>query len=556
MLAGIMAAIQQSNNKLQESVRADLAANQESVKADLAVNQERVRADLAANQESVRADLAANHGSVKADLAATQESVKLEISNIRKDIQAENEILMRKFEVQIQQTKKEFSAKLDVETRRLTNLVGQVQKETESELVAVRKQLQAVSAECETRIVQANSTTQGLVEELANQFEEHRSEMNGDINKLEQEFGNKMARQKENIDQAIKEKSVFDRKIEQVNAKILALENKVLELPRLAVVTEPRATDQVSGSPSIVNQSAHNGKDNSVQTDENRMSSCQTNSCEVCIASNVNASRMHETSEIPHVSSFLSTSELPLPLFDECTDTNPVFHLRRLDEFIKFKSVPKALQLAVAYRSVTGLMSRQWVETVSWNLKDYDEFKRDFLKTWWSVSRQSLVKCSLYQGKYNRSSNLSLSGYFLKHATMASYLDPRPSDIEIIEAIRYHYPIGVQRAMISNQLKTIEETLHLLKKVEAMEQSEGFQRPHQQTPQQNPNASRQNQHSSPHDRRVQTQNQVRQVEFANRGNRNNGNWRRNRNQGQRSTHLNPNAPVFQGNQEQEQHSEN
>jgi hypothetical protein len=63
--------------------------------------------------------------------------------------------------------------------------------------------------------------------------------------------------------------------------------------------------------------------------------------------------------ELVAVSSFLSSSELPLPLFDDATDTNPVFHLRRLDEFIKFKNVPQALQLAVACRSIIGQMSKQ-----------------------------------------------------------------------------------------------------------------------------------------------------------------------------------------------------
>jgi hypothetical protein len=29
---------------------------------------------------------------------------------------------------------------------------------------------------------------------------------------------------------------------------------------------------------------------------------------------------------------------------------------------------------------------------------------------------------------------------------MAAYLDPKPSDIEIIEAIRYHYPLNHQKA--------------------------------------------------------------------------------------------------------------
>jgi hypothetical protein len=65
----------------------------------------------------------------------------------------------------------------------------------------------------------------------------------------------------------------------------------------------------------------------------------------------------------------------------------------------------------------------------------------------------------LYQGKYDRNSGLSLSGHFLKHATIAPYLDHKPTEIEIVEAIRYHYPIGIQRAMLSTQIKSIEEAL-------------------------------------------------------------------------------------------------
>jgi hypothetical protein len=48
---------------------------------------------------------------------------------------------------------------------------------------------------------------------------------------------------------------------------------------------------------------------------------------------------------------------------------NPVFNLRRLDEFTKIKGVPKSHQLAIAYRSV-GEMSKQWVEIVSHQLDD------------------------------------------------------------------------------------------------------------------------------------------------------------------------------------------
>jgi ABC-type hemin transport system substrate-binding protein len=63
--------------------------------------------------------------------AKLQESVKADIDSVRKDIKAENEKLIKRFELQSQGAQKEFSAKLDSEARRLINLVGQVHSETE-----------------------------------------------------------------------------------------------------------------------------------------------------------------------------------------------------------------------------------------------------------------------------------------------------------------------------------------------------------------------------------------------------------------------------------------
>jgi hypothetical protein len=247
---------------------------------------------------------------------------------------------------------------------------------------------------------------------------------------------------------------------------------------------------------------------------------------------------MNGTNEQVSVSSFLSSAELPLPNFDKNSHKNPVYHLRGLGEFIQFRGVPKALQLAVSCRSMVGQMSKQWIAAVSQNLADYESFKEAFLRPWWSSPRQSLQKCRLYQAKYNRQSALSLSGHFLKYAMMASYLEPKPTSVEIIEAIRFYYPVGVQKAMLTNQLSTIEGTLVLLKRSEVIDAGEGFHRP--------PNPP-QNQHP-----------QIWQVQYQRPRNRNHHNQRRNNyhpdrsneSQGGGSDHLNPNNTTFQARQEQ------
>jgi hypothetical protein len=192
---------------------------------------------------------------------------------------------------------------------------------------------------------------------------------------------------------------------------------------------------------------------------------CNLNSCTMC----VNGGVICEDASVPvhhhSASSYLSYADLLLPQFDNSSDVNPIFHLNQLDEFIRLRCVPKPLQLALAFKSIVGAMGKQWVATVERNLRDYDQFKEAFTHTYWSKSKQSLVRCSMHQDKVSPRSGLSLSSYFLKYTTTASYLEPRPPDVEIIKAISHHFPVIVQRAMIGTQLSTVEETLDLLKGV-------------------------------------------------------------------------------------------
>jgi hypothetical protein len=110
---------------------------------------------------------------------------------------------------------------------------------------------------------------------------------------------------------------------------------------------------------------------------------------------------------------------------------------------------------------------------------------------------------------------------------MASYLDPRPSDFEVIQAIQYHFPVGFQRAMLYIQLMTIEDTLNLLRRVGFLEAGEGFHRTPNLPKTQHNNVVRQVIHPARGDNRVETQAQVRQVRYSGLRNRHNGKWRRN-----------------------------
>jgi hypothetical protein len=219
-----------------------------------------------------------------------------------------------------------------------------VQKETESELLAVKRQIKVVSTGFETRLEQSNADTQGIIYKLASQMVDHRSEVDATITKLGQNMSSRFIRFIrfiEQINQAVtQEKSATESRFEQVNAKIVALESKISEVPsRIAVAAESRTTGNSFVSPSVVHQSDYatdhdSTMSNSRPINENPSCSCQSSSCNVGVSQSVHAARVNVSTEPLSLSSFLSSSKLPLPFSDDSSDTNPVFHLRRLHEFI------------------------------------------------------------------------------------------------------------------------------------------------------------------------------------------------------------------------------
>jgi hypothetical protein len=53
---------------------------------------------------------------------------------------------------------------------------------------------------------------------------------------------------------------------------------------------------------------------------------------------------------------------------------------------------------------------------------------------------------------------------------MASYLEPKLSDYEVIEAERCHYPPEIQKLLVTTKMNTVAEALEVLKRLEMLEE--------------------------------------------------------------------------------------
>jgi hypothetical protein len=229
-----------------------------------------------------------------------QASVKADISSVRADLKAENEKLIKRFEKQNQEAKKELAAKLDTEARRLTSLVEQVQRETEAELGTVKQQIQTLSTDFQTQLGSSRANTQLALNKLKDQMVQHTSKVDANV----------------------------DRKIEKVDARFVALENKFSGMnSRHNLATDAHEIGHGATAPSVVRQSENPGGHDGTFGDHGPTSrdiSCAYQSThgnsstnEGMNACSMNVFSMQGKNGPISAAGFLNSSELPLPLFDD-----------------------------------------------------------------------------------------------------------------------------------------------------------------------------------------------------------------------------------------------
>jgi polyhydroxyalkanoate synthesis regulator phasin len=97
--------------------------------------------------------------------------------------------------------------------------VSKVQAETAAKLVSVRRQLQGLNTEFDARVDSSNTNAQELINELAYQMQEHRSEVS-----------NQMDRQKESLEKLTETNTrELGSQLDQMKAKFVEIESKLNE---------------------------------------------------------------------------------------------------------------------------------------------------------------------------------------------------------------------------------------------------------------------------------------------------------------------------------------
>jgi hypothetical protein len=150
---------------------------------------------------------------------------------------------------------------------------------------------------------------------------------------------------------------------------------------------------------------------------------------------NVNNTNTIATSCIENGSAQFETSvdtsqynELSLPKYSDSSKQVVVHFIRELDEYFTLRKTPEELRFPLIFRSISDSFAKQWMLTTYGQLKSYDDFKKAFTELLWDGTRQSGIRCRVYQNRYNYRSGRSLSEITLDTPTWpACFRQPCPT---------------------------------------------------------------------------------------------------------------------------------
>jgi hypothetical protein len=139
-------------------------------------------------------------------------------------------------------------------------------------------------------------------------------------------------------------------KIQEIETKLLTTNNG------------DRSTDSCSPrtegmSPLMTNNAVSNNNPTDVNNQDCNSVNCSRSAenCVMCVREGMNAGSENTNSVNNRIASNYLNPDFPLPLFDDSTDVNPMYHLMQLEELMRLRCMPKEFQIPLAYKSIIGI---------------------------------------------------------------------------------------------------------------------------------------------------------------------------------------------------------
>jgi len=164
-----------------------------------------------------------------------------------------------------------------------------------------------------------------------------------------------------------------------------------------------------------------------------------------------------------------SLNELTLLIYSDHTTQVIGNFLKDLHLCFDLKGVAERMKLPLAARAVQDPFTKAWLSAEYYKFGTYENFRTQVTQLLWNDQKQSSIRCKIFQDKFDRNGEETLAAHYLRYVNLATNLYPPLSEYDLLRALTAHYPYEVQKCMISANLKSNQEALTLLGKLQVMD---------------------------------------------------------------------------------------
>jgi len=120
--------------------------------------------------------------------------------------------------------------------------------------------------------------------------------------------------------------------------------------------------------------------------------------------------------------------------------------------------------------------TKAWLSAEYYKLGSYENFSTQVTQLLWNDHKKSSIRCRIFQDIFDRNGEETEAAHYLRYVNLAENLHPPLSEFDLLVALTGHYSYEVQKCMISGNLKSIQEVLTFLGKLQAMDEERKAQK--------------------------------------------------------------------------------
>lgn len=152
------------------------------------------------------------------------------------------------------------------------------------------------------------------------------------------------------------------------------------------------------------------------------------------------------------------------PKFGENTEIQPVTFLEDLETYLR-KASREGKELELIQECLVG-DARDWARIYKSRWTTVEDFKTDFLSTFWGDKEQNELRRNIAQGIWDRTQTPMMLNHFLRLIGKSQMLTYKIPEKQLIADIIRHYPKYIQQGWFTSKIGTIIETAEFLRNMD------------------------------------------------------------------------------------------